>query len=87
MRKMYIAELLIDRTTVPILLFFSQLRMNVPDFPGSPVVKTPCSQCRGHGFDPCLGNWDPTYSAAFAPTKKRMNELHVNLILSLDRGT
>ena len=20
-------------------------------FPGSPVVKTSCSQCRGHGFD------------------------------------
>ena len=26
------------------------------DFPGVPVVKTPCSQCRGHGFDPWLGN-------------------------------
>ena len=22
------------------------------DFPGSPVVKTPCSQRKGHGFDP-----------------------------------
>ena len=22
------------------------------DFPGSPVVKTPCFQCRGAGFDP-----------------------------------
>ena len=22
------------------------------DFPGSPVVKTPSSQCRGHRFDP-----------------------------------
>ena len=22
------------------------------DFPGSPVVKTPSSQCKGHGFDP-----------------------------------
>ena len=26
------------------------------DFPGGPVVKTPCFQCQGHGFDPCLGN-------------------------------
>ena len=26
------------------------------DFPGGPVVKTPHSQCRGHGFDPWLGN-------------------------------
>ena len=22
------------------------------DFPGGPVAKTPCSQCRGPGFDP-----------------------------------
>ena len=22
------------------------------DFPGGPEVKTPCVQCRGHGFDP-----------------------------------
>ena len=29
------------------------------DFPGGPVGKTPCSQCRGHGFDPWLGNWIP----------------------------
>ena len=26
------------------------------DFPCGPVVKTPCSQCRGHGFDPWSGN-------------------------------
>ena len=26
------------------------------DFPGSPVVKTPCFQCRGCGFDPWSGN-------------------------------
>ena len=26
------------------------------DFPGGPVVKTLCSQCRGHGFDPWSGN-------------------------------
>ena len=26
------------------------------DFPGSPVVKTPSSQCRGHRFDPWSGN-------------------------------
>ena len=25
------------------------------DFPGSPVVKTPCSQLRGHRFDPWSG--------------------------------
>ena len=26
------------------------------DFLGCPVIKTLCSQCRGHGFDPWLGN-------------------------------
>ena len=26
------------------------------DFPGSPGVKTLCSHCREHGFDPWLGN-------------------------------
>ena len=26
------------------------------DFPGGPLVKTPCFQCREHGFDPWLGN-------------------------------
>ena len=25
-------------------------------FPGGPVVKTPCFQCRGRGFDPFSGN-------------------------------
>ena len=25
------------------------------DFPGGPVVQTPSSQCREHGFDPWLG--------------------------------
>ena len=30
------------------------------DFLGGPSVKTPHFHCRGHGFDPWLGNWDPT---------------------------
>ena len=29
------------------------------DFPGGPVAKTPCSQCRGPGFEPCSGNEIP----------------------------
>ena len=33
-------------------------------FPGGPVVKTLHFQCRGHEFDPWLGNWDPTCRAA-----------------------
>ena len=27
-------------------------KVAVQDFPGSPVVKTPHMECRGHGFDP-----------------------------------
>ena len=27
------------------------------DFPGGPVSKTLCSQCRGPKFDPWSGNW------------------------------
>ena len=30
------------------------------DFPGGPMAKTPRSQCRGLGFDPWSGNYDPT---------------------------
>ena len=26
------------------------------DVPRGPVVKTPCFQCRGYGFNPWLGN-------------------------------
>ena len=29
-------------------------RKKSSDFPGGPVVKTPCFHCRGHGFDPWL---------------------------------
>ena len=31
-------------------------KMKNKDFSGGPVVKTPCFQCRGHGFNPWLGN-------------------------------
>ena len=30
--------------------------MDSQDFPGYPVVKTLCFQCKGHGFDPW--SWD-----------------------------
>ena len=31
-------------------------RSGLWDFPGGPVVKTPCFHCRGHRFDPWSGN-------------------------------
>ena len=33
------------------------------DFPGGPVAKTPCSQCRGPRFDPWSGNKIPHAAA------------------------
>ena len=33
-------------------------RWRVQDFPSGPVAKTPCSQCKGHKFDPSSGNED-----------------------------
>ena len=32
------------------------LKIHLQEFPGGPVVRTPCFHCRGHGFDPWLGN-------------------------------
>ena len=29
------------------------------DFPGGPVAKTPCSWCKGPGFNPRSGNYFP----------------------------
>ena len=31
-------------------------KISCRDFPGSPVVKTPCFHCMGHKFDPSSGN-------------------------------
>ena len=35
---------------------FDAQKIKNRDSPGGPVVKTPCFHCRGHGFDPWLGN-------------------------------
>ena len=37
-------------------LLFLKLRRLHRDFAGSPVTKTPCSQCRGPGFSPWSRN-------------------------------
>ena len=37
------------------------------DFPGGPVARTPCSQCRGPGLDPWSGNYIP-HTATKDPT-------------------
>ena len=37
--------------------------MEAGNFPGDPVAKTPCSQCRGHGFDSWSENQIPHEAA------------------------
>ena len=41
------------------------------DFPGDPVFKTSHFHSRGHGFNPCLGTYDPTCHRVW-PKKKKM---------------
>ena len=38
---------------------YGVLASSLRDFPGGPVAKTPCSQCRGPGFDPWSGIYIP----------------------------
>ena len=45
------------------------------DFPGGPVVKTPCCQCRGHRFDFWLGNYAPVCSVAWPKDKKKRRKV------------
>ena len=40
------------------------------DFPGGPVVKTPCFHFRGHELDPWSGNYDLTCHVV-QPRKKK----------------
>ena len=37
-------------------LTFEVKRNSLRNFPGGPVVKTPCFHCRGQGFDPWSGD-------------------------------
>ena len=46
---------------MPVLILFCfNKQKEYLDFPGGPVVKTPCSQCRGPGFYSWSGNQIPT---------------------------
>ena len=40
------------------------------DFPGGPVAKPLCSQCRGHGLDPWSGNYGPASEQCGKKKKK-----------------
>ena len=49
----------------------------VGSFPGGTVVKTPHFHCRGHGFDPWLGNYDPAYHVVQAKKKIKNKKKNV----------
>ena len=51
--------------------FREHTKENEGDFPDGPVVKTLCSQCRGHGFNPWLGK---ILHAAWHGQKKKQRE-------------
>ena len=44
----------IERISNKVLLYSTKnyIPYSMTDFPSGPVAKTPCSQCRGPGFDP-----------------------------------
>ena len=48
-----------------LLVEIEKIRRRRVGIPGSPVAKTPSSQCKGPRFNPWLGNWFP-----HATTKK-----------------
>ena len=53
------------------------------NFLGSPVVKTPCFHCRGHGLDPLLGKFCTPHSVA---KKKKRHESVVKRYGGLKTG-
>ena len=46
------------------------------DFPGGPVVKTQCSQCRRHRYDYWSGNQDPTCQKIYKLIKNFTKDEH-----------
>ena len=53
----------------------TSLKINIWwDFPGSPAVETPGFWCRGHRFDPWLGNWDLICPVAQPKIKTKTNK-------------
>ena len=49
-------------------------RSGFRDLPGDPVAKTPCSQCRGPGFNPCSGTWIPHAATKGLPASMKIED-------------
>ena len=54
------------------------------DFPGDPVFKTSHFHSRGHGFNPCLGTYDPTCHRVWPKKKKKGIILYLTADVILD---
>ena len=55
------------------------LKMSLRGFPGSPVVRAPCSHCMGHGLDCWLESQDPTcHTACPKLNKKKFNKIKIS---------
>ena len=67
--------------TLCFISILSQLKES-RDFPADSVAKTPCSQCRGPGFDPWSGNQIPR-ATANTQCSQRNAFLKVNICLYL----
>ena len=59
--------------------FWSMKANPISDFPGAPVVKTPCSQCRGHGIRSLFEGKIP-----YAAWPKRLSPSHSLVTSSSD---
>ena len=55
----------------PISLGTQHQESRTRDIPGGPVVKAPCFQCRGPGFDPWLGTTIPHAACGAAKRKEK----------------
>ena len=64
--------------------FISKVNLQDRDFPGGPLVRTPCFHCRGEWFDPSSSNEDPAQQVMW-PKKKKKN-LQCNLLLISQTG-
>ena len=58
----------LDGPNVTVRVF---VRGRQSEFPGGPVLGTPCFHCRRHRFYPWLGNEDPASHVVCPPGKKR----------------
>ena len=63
----------INKVHKPLVLSERKLIKNIKTgkFPGSLVVRSPCSYCLGPGFDPWLGNQDPPINNVQKKKKKK----------------